>query len=128
VTLRDLLTPDDLARVRARFSWDVGGIDIVYGPIDGTLNVMGTTIGNLLSPMRVILLDSADVPLLDRRLDLRDPLALETVFHELCHADQARTLWGRLKSWWWRKTLPYEQRPHEIEAREKAHSWANQPQ
>lgn len=124
MTLRDLLTQPDLARVSSYFPWDVGSIEARYGHIDGVENVRASTIGNLLSSKRVISLDSSDIPMDAGKLDLRDPRALETVLHELCHADQARTLWGRLKTWWWRKTLPYEKRPHEIEAREKAHAWA----
>lgn len=125
MTLREALTPIDLALCRVHFRWDIGDIEVSWVVGDGAGGNRASTRGNVASSSRRIILDSTDVPQVDGRALLADVRARETVLHELIHCDQARRGLGyRLKMWWWNKTRPYAERPHEIRAREQAYAWA----
>lgn len=121
MTLQEVLTPNDLAKIQQAFSFNVRDLPVNYSGGDGPDGVRGSAKGNILSSERTLHFDPADIPMLGGKLDLRNRRNLETVFHEVYHVKQARSFIYRLKMAWWRATLPYDKRPHEIEAREKAH-------
>lgn len=126
MTLGQLLKPQDLQRVQAKFSFDVASVPVEWGRSDGQFNRMASAVSDgLFSSTGYIRFDPSDFPR-SEQIDMDDPLKRETVFHELYHLLQFRRgFWYRLKIKWWKLTKSYEDRPHEKEAHERGHSLAN---
>lgn len=124
-TLSQILRPEDLQKVQAKFNFPIGEVPCEWGPTDGPYKRMASARADnrLLSSRGKIIFDPADWP--KAGADLGDVMIRETLFHELFHLSQYRRgMLYRIKMWWWNKTLPYEKRPHEIEAHKMGHELA----
>jgi len=126
--LSTLLKPSDRDQFQRVFpALDLAQIAIELRDDDGPGGVGGRAPGSIWRPRDTIRLDRADFHLVDGLLDLSHPAKAELLAHELTHIEQSmRGFWWRLKMWFWKTFLPYDEktgktsRPHELEAYARA--------
>lgn len=125
-TLSQVFRPEDLQRLQAKFSFNVGEVPCEWGATDGQFNKMASAKSDgLFSSRGKIIFDPTDFP--RESPDFGNALIRETIIHELIHIMQYRRgFFYRLQMKFWNATKKYLDRPHEKEAHEKGHIWAGE--
>lgn len=121
--LTEVLTIDDLSKLQRFFPFSLVDLEVVLEDRDGPGGMGGRVKPSILKPSKVLYLDKMDMKFSGQYLDMSDLVTREIVAHETTHVEQnMRGFFYRLKMWFWRTFITYEERPHEKEAYLKAQS------